>query len=242
MAETPTPIEVGFAEFAAKLISEVFSAIVTSQFEQEKQQAELTATAALTLEEYAERAITNEQLDTELSQLFLGEKPDQPSSIFVGAPYQPKDKDVEEQPPIFAVLGVELQKGDYSVKKGKAKLTTSGVVKIRTALRSQLAQQQHGAINEIVRRGLPRVIADAGRVNAKLSYEVTEVEETTIAKRPQQIAASLKPIGQSMLMPASDMLSKLRLTVRLADERAPQNQQLQVNVFGEVEISFKTIT
>ncbi len=242
MAETPTPIEVGFAEFAAKLISEVFSAIVTSQFEQEKQQAELTATAALTLEEYAERAITNEQLDTELSQLFLGEKPDQPSSIFVGAPYQPKDKDVEEQPPIFAVLGVELQKGDYSVKKGKAKLTTSGVVKIRTALRSQLAQQQHGAINEIVRRGLPRVIADAGRVNAKLSYEVTEVEETTIAKRPQQIAASLKPIGQGMLMPASDMLSKLRLTVRLADERAPQNQQLQVNVFGEVEISFKTIT
>lgn len=242
MAETPTPIEVGFAEFAAKLISEVFSAIVTSQFEQEKQHAELTASAALTLEEYAERAITNEQLYAELSQLFPGEKPDQPSSIFVGAPYQPKDKDVEEQPPIFAVLGVELQKGDYSVKKGKAKLTTSGVVKIRTALRSQLAQQQHGAINEIVRRGLPRVIADAGRVNAKLTYEVTEVEETSIAKRPQQIAASLKSIGQGMFMPASDMLSKLRLTVRLADERAPQNQQLQVNVFGEVEISFKTIT
>jgi hypothetical protein len=30
--------------------------------------------------------------------------------------------------------------------------------------------------------------------------------------------------------------------VRQADERSPQTQKLKVNVFGEVEVEFKTVT
>lgn len=150
-----------------------------------------------------------------------------------------------ENPPIFSVLGLKLVKGDYGVKSRNILLTTSGVEKIKTTLLTQLAQQQHDAINALVRRGLPRVISDAGRVNAKLTYEVTEGDEkttTTAVEGPQSITAPLRPIAQGALIPTSSMLSNLRLKVRPADERAPQNQQLQVNVFGEVEISFKTIT
>ena len=244
MPEISTPIEVGFAEFSAKLISEVFSAIIASQFQQEKEHAELIAEASLSLEEYARRAIKDEQLDEELSQVFPGTKPDQVTSVFVGAPYQPEKKGVTEEPPIFSVLGLKLVKGDYGVKRKIVLLTASGVEKIRTTLQTQLAKQQHDAINALVRRGLPRVIADAGRVNAKLTYEMTEVDEvpTGAAKRPLPIAEALIPTGQSMRIATSGMLPKMRLMVRPADERAPQNQQLQVNVFGEVEISFKTIT
>ena len=42
MEDIPKPIEVGFAEFIAKLVSEVFDAVVTSQFDQEKRIAELS--------------------------------------------------------------------------------------------------------------------------------------------------------------------------------------------------------
>ncbi len=232
----------GFAEFAAKLISEVFDAIVTSQFDQEKRLAELATLAALPVEEFAERFVTDEQIDSELARLFPGEKPEQPTAIYVGAPYRPRRKDISEQPPIYALLGVSLEKGDYAVKQREAFLTANGVEKIKSAVRQQLALNHYTAIREIIRRGLPRIIADAGRVNAKLTYEVLSIEEAARPERAARLAAPLQPLTRGIPLPEPTVLSKLRLIVRPADERVPQNQKLQVNVFGEVEISFKTVT
>lgn len=242
MADTPGPSEVGFAEFVAKLISEVFEAIVTSQIDQEKRLTELAAAADLDLGEFAERFVTDEQVGLELARLFPGEDAEHPSAIYVGAPYRPRHKGLSEMPPVYAQLGSTLQRTDYTVKQRQARLNASGVEKIRLAVRKRLAEEQYAAMQQIMRRGVPRVIVDAGRVNAKLTYEVISTEDAGQLERATHLAEPLQPIGRSGLFREPTVLSKLRMVVRPADERSPQNQKLQVNVFGEVEINLKTIT
>ena len=70
MEDIPKPIEVGFAEFVAKLVSEVFDAVVTSQFDQEKRIAELSAAAGLPSEEFAKNFVTDEQTMEELENWY----------------------------------------------------------------------------------------------------------------------------------------------------------------------------
>ena len=242
MADAPGPSEVGFAEFVAKLTSEVFEAIVTSQIDQEKRLTELAAAADLDLDEFAERFVADEQVESELARLFPGEDAEHPSAIYVGAPYRPRHKGLSEMPPVYAQLGITLQRTDYTVKQRQARLNASGVQKITLAVRKRLVEEQYAAMQQIMRRGVPRVIVDAGRVNAKLTYEVISTEDAGQPERATHVAEPLQPIGRSRLFREPTVLSKLRMVVRPADERSPQNQKLQVNVFGEVEINLKTIT
>ena len=242
MEDIPKAIEVGFAEFIAKLVSEVFDAVVTSQLDQEKRIVELSAAAGLPSEEFAEHYVTNERTMEELERLFPGDSDKHPTAIYVGAPYRPKSKGVSELPPIYAILGITLQKGDYRVVKKQTVLTSSGVKKVKSVVRQHLAKEHQAAVKEIIRRGLPRVIADAGRVNAKLTYQVLSVEDNAKLEKAAKLGVPLRPLGHAVFIPESGALSKLRLAVRQADERSPQTQKLKVNVFGEVEVEFKTVT
>ena len=81
MEDIPKPIEVGFAEFIAKLVSEVFDAVVTSQFDQEKRIAELSVAASLPSGEFAKNFVTDEQMVRELQRLFPGDSDKHPTAI-----------------------------------------------------------------------------------------------------------------------------------------------------------------
>lgn len=240
MPATPEPIQVGFAEFVAKLIVEVLDALVSSHIEQEKRLSELRAAAACTPEEFAERFIGEDQIDAELKRLFPGDSEAHPSAIYVGAPYQPSSEGVSERPPLLLELGVSLQPGEYTKKKGLYRMTASGVGKIRRAARLKLSQLEYRSLQALLRGGIPKVVADGGRINAKLTYELVEAQATPTAA--EHSAASPAPRAPLTVIAPYGALANLRLMVRQADERAPHTQNLKVNVFGEVELSFKTIS
>lgn len=241
MANNPAPNELGFAEFISKLISEMFDAITTAQFDQEKRLAELAGASVLSVDEFGERYITDENVYAELIQLFPGDSTKYPALIYIGAPYRPYKNGVDESPPIEAVSGVRLEKNDYGKKREKTVLKESAVKKINAAVRSNLARSQLAAVVQVLNRGVPRVIADSGKINAKLTYEVLSTEEAEQPERRKRIISPLR--GQESLgnLRKSSALSRFHLVVRQADERAPQTPNLKVNVFGEVEITFKTI-
>lgn len=241
MAENNSPAELGFAEFVAKLISEIFNALATAQFDQEKQLAELAEASAITLSEFGKRYITGEQLDEELEQLFPGTPPENSTSIYVGAPYRIRQKNSDELPPIQAVLGVVLGKGDYARKGELLILKQAGVDKVTAAVREKLADSQQSDIAQVLKRGIPRIIADAGKINAKLTYEVLSTEQAEKPERAKSLVAPVNSLVSAGYLSKSPALSKFHLLVRQADERAPQTSKLKVNVFGEVEITFKTI-
>ena len=242
MANNPAPNELGFAEFISKLISEMFDAITTSQFDQEKRLAELAQATVFSVEEFGERYITDEQVYTELVSLFPGDSAKYPTSVYTGAPYHPKKKSVDESPAIEQVTGVMLDKNDYGKKGESIVLKQSAIVKVSIAVRNQLARFELVAIKQILNRGVPRVVADAGKIRAKLTYEVLSTQEAAEPERIKRLVTPLRGVGSFTSFQKPSALSSFNLLVRQADERAPQTPNLKVDVFGEVEITFKTIT
>ena len=97
------------------------------------------------------------------------------------------------------------------------------------------------AIKQAVERGVPQVIVDSGRVNAKLTFQVIRTEDTDSPNIREKLASPLTQLSYPLSSINMADLSKVRLVVRQANERTPQTSNLSANVFGEVEITFKTI-
>ena len=250
------PVTLGFAEFAAQLVSEVFEAVALAQMEQQARAAEIAATASLAPAEFAERFVTAAQVDAELAQLFPTAVEKQIHAIFAGAPYTPAEKTIEESPPVLALLGIQLERSDYTVRRGEVTppviLNGNGVQRIREAMRLRLASDRLLALRELVAQGIPRVLVDAGRVNAKLTFQVTQVTETDDAPQPGRnplLNPKLRPLGsltsgmtgqfgRTVIPPE---LRNVRLAVNQVSDRAPQTTTAETDIYGEVEITFKTV-
>src|SRR5207247_2157243 len=71
---------------------------------------------------------------------------------------------------------------------------------------------------------------------ARLSPEEVEAEPRPL------LAAPLRPIGALTGTPERLTLPDVRLVVRQADDRSPQASTIQANVYGEVDVTFKTVT
>ena len=85
------------------------------------------------------------------------------------------------------------------------------------------------------------MIVDSGRINAKLTFQVVLTDGAGSPQTQERLASPLSQLSYPLSSINIEDLSKVRLVVRQANERAPQTSNLQAHVFGEVEISFKTI-
>ena len=108
---------------------------------------------------------------------------------------------------------------------------------MRESFRLRIAAVRLSAIQQAVERGIPQVIVDSDQINAKVTFQVVLTEDADTPKLRDRLASPSYPLSSINM----DELSKVRLVVRQADENASQTSNLQANVFGEVEITFKTI-
>lgn len=205
--------ELGFAEFVAKLISDTFNAILSSQADQKNKINELRALLAMDKEEFIDACMQDEalldQLDTELQFLFTTDN-EVGHSVIAGSVYTPHKGSVAESPAYSAVLGITLiDKEDFYQKKvqppkgarqqalpkdaSKYYLSDKGVDKIKRAIMARIAHQQRASINSMMADGIPRLVVDSGKINAKLTF-ATELfdhnddeEEVEEYKRPTPI-------------------------------------------------------
>ena len=87
--------ELGFAEFVAKLISDTFDAILSSQVDQKNKMAELYALMSMEQEAFIDLCMEDEglldQLHGQLQDLF-GDNSELGHSVQEGSAYQPKTK------------------------------------------------------------------------------------------------------------------------------------------------------
>jgi len=234
--------QIGFAEFVGKLLSEVFDAVVTSQLDQRRRLDELVESARLSEEEVASRFLDDAQVAAELASLF-------PAGADAGSPYQPGSQQQAEAPPFTSVLGLTLKPGeDFAVQGAEAVLTESGAARIRSAVRLRLAKSYLSALRSLVTRGAPQLLIDSGKVAAKLTFQLASGAPAAAAvPSPAFSVFSESPAGlrrrfeapAPARLPAAE--NPFRLAVRQASDRAPQVSQLQVDVYGEVEIRFKTL-
>ena len=261
----------GFAEFVAKLISEVFDAVVTSQAEQQEKLQELHELMALPDELFVDHLLQQDsfvlQVDELLSTHFPTEKETQPHAIFVGAPYQTRTSQKAEQPAIFDSLGLKLGKEDFDVKN-KA-LTETGVLNIYRKAALPYAIQKRNVISKLIEQGLSNIVVDSGKINAKLTFSTTMADSsdnndeaaepagTETSRQPllnpslfnatlsrTKFATNIQPIQPinryvGLLKP--NINNQVRLKVKQASNKSPQDVNASSNIFSEVEINFKTI-
>ena len=224
--------QIGFAEFVGKLLSEVFDAVVTSQLDQRRRIDDLAESARLSEEEVASRFLDDVQVEAELANLF-------PAGANAGTPYRPGSQQQAEAPPFTSVLGLTLKPGeDFAMQGTGAVLTEAGAARIRSAVRLRLARSYLAALRGLVTRGAPQLLIDSGKVAAKLTFQLAAGTPAAASATPAGLRRRFEAPAEARL-PAAE--NPFRLAVRQASDRAPQLSQLQVDVYGEVEIRFKTL-
>jgi hypothetical protein len=129
-------------------------------------------------------------------------------------------------------------------------LSDSDVRKIYEVVRQMMALRQYELLKRLLARGSTRVIVDAGKINAKLSFEINQVEEEPasgggggsppLSGISKIIVPRKTSVFSGIARPTE--LEKVRFFVRPPSDKDPQTHQVKANVYSEVEIQFKTIT
>ena len=255
--------DVGFAEFVAVLLVETLDSIVASHTSQEERLRALEAAAGLTAEEVAATTITSGMVDAAVAELFPDG--DGGTTVHTGGPMPEAEALVE--------LGIEL-------KERPDGLAGTDVTRIRNAVALFLARRHLASVQEVARRGVPRVLVEGGTLRAKLAFTTSRLPgatpraaatsgaATTGAPPPgttasgSRVSSGLSPaVARSALAGLStrrlddidtarrlalrpevlDGIRDLRLLVRppvAAPE--PGQPEPRADVFGEVEIRFRT--
>lgn len=273
-----TPIELGFAEFVAKLISDVFDATVSSQLEQQEKLLELQAMLSQSDDDFVDvllsRADFIEQVDLLLQGYFPGKQSEELHAIYEGAPYQPAKGDAPEQPAVFEKLALKLTDGDF--KPRNKSLTEQGVMAIYKAAAKPLAAQKRGLLIQMIESGFPSIVVDSGKINAKLTFNTTQLNQgadnsdsessTQPSGRINNLSSSsterlgrvnlssrfnerissrlvtpIQPLNRYVGLIKPNINDQVRLTVKQASNKSPQDTQATTNIYSEVEIHFKTI-
>jgi hypothetical protein len=241
-----SPTQLDLTEFVSKLIHDTFNAIAISSKEQAEIYFELTRLAALDYETFTMTYIKNEAVDDELSRLFplTGDRA-HPHAIHEGAPYSVDTETHDEQPDLKNVLGYETDKK----QRESNTLTAKTVTEVRDFVRDLLARQHYTAFKEIVRRGIPRVIIDSGRILAKLSLKATETDNGSngtggeTAVTPHAAASSFTAGALNKALISRNIATKIartRIDVSLPDPSSA-GTQTTASLWGEVEIKFRTV-
>lgn len=169
--------ELGFAEFVAKLIADTFNAILLSEAHQKNKINELRALLAMNEEEFIDACMQDaallDQVDTELQVLFAADN-QVGHSVIAGSAYVPHKKGAAESPPYLAVLGVSLVEEEdfYPERAAKYNLSDAGVNKIERAIMTTIARQQRASIDSLMADGIPKLVVDSGKINAKLTFSI----------------------------------------------------------------------
>lgn len=214
--------DVGFAQFTAALITQTLDAVIAAQLQQEEKIRKLQEAAGLAPAQFAEEAVPLEDVEDELARLFPVAQ--YPNGVAAGVPYIPASRTQPEEPPISSLTGYSMKEGDRAKQADAIIITETGYRNIVAHMRMTLAAERHTNILQMMRRGIPRVVVDHGRVNAKLFFQFSSVSTS----------GGGSPTLQKGMLP--------QLVVKAVELRRPEVARLTVNVVGEVDITFKTIS
>jgi hypothetical protein len=231
-----TQSHLDLTEFVSKLIHDTFNAITVSSKEQAEAHFELTRMATLDFEAFRDRYITEEAIEDELMRRFPTDSLEHPSAIYEGAPYT---AELETKIQDFAKeLNVEL-----TIPKRSKSLTAKSVQMVHDAVQNALASQHYNSFGEIIKRGIPRVIIDSGRISAKMSFKTEEIEERSTAGTPSTIykkTLAASTFNRTLFNKrVNEKIAKTRVGVFLPDPLS-STEKTEPSLWGEVEINFKT--
>lgn len=238
-----SPVELGFSEFVSKLVADTFESVISSLYTQEENWLQLKELLSHDVEEFTSFVVDEVMLENELIRLF----PDNEggTTIVKDGKYQKSDpqQNINEEPPI------QMYTGYQPITKN---LSDKDVLEIKRRVKLQLGQKQYEIMNNVLARGTTKLIVDGGKINAKLNFEILQIEEENESNDSTTVADDLLNAKSRIIvkrkLPGFGGLSRpiemknVHFFVKPPTDSDPQTHQLKANVYGEVEIYFKTIS
>lgn len=262
MADSLEKVNLGMAEFIAKLIDETMEAVIDSQMRQAENIAEIKSAAFMSLSDYAETNISDEEALNYMKELF---SPDAP----------PAEGQVPNIEKIRTLVLVELSPAHVSVPRSTkggtskpASLTSSrnpavlnqaGMKFLLSAVKVNMAERHHQILQALAKDGIPRIVIDNGEINAKVSFTATSMEQHQSSSSQKKGAVtsdskwqkmnggtlSMKLNGNTTLIKAEKMsgeyTSYLPGTKLVIENASQSSNSSTTNLFGEITVKFKTI-
>ncbi len=237
--------EIGFPEFTAKLVKDVFDALLAATLRQMEAYSELVAATAKTLQEYVAE---NKQLVSgeEVWDWLVKNLPGPAASVT-----DPKPEDAT-----LVRVGVELSSEEITKIRDKTGLTpaewsgpsdgtlTSGDVDtITDKVREIIAGNRYTLLKEMVRMGIIRLVVDYGEIETKLTFTTYgQSQQLKVASAYQSRAFSISGgvSARFKAVQASVAASYSSVSVRTTSSIDRDVSGSKVDIYARVLIRFKS--
>ncbi len=174
--------EVGFPEFTAKLIGDVFDALVAAMIRQQEAYADLLEKVAKSIEDFEAQEVQDEEIDAWLLEQFPeldnNCEPKTPVETAIASNKTLRCDQIQKLDYLLGSTAKELGEADsFSaiVREGNNyretyELQEENVVLIKRLVRRKIAKKRLDALKELVSMGIVRVVVESGRIKTRLDF------------------------------------------------------------------------
>lgn len=235
--------EIKFPEFTAKLITDVFDALIAANIRQTQAYVELLQAVSKSLSEYVNE--TKDDISGDMILQFLAKVLPDPedqsgTKVRVGATLSSTDAETLNE--AITVPDVQESPGITAASISDQ----SALDAILMAVAKRIAADKYTLLKEMVKMGVLRLVVEHGVIETKLTfttYGSTFYESTknNYNSKAFSVRASAKTGGlASLWVKASASTSFSTLNISTAKETNRDISGSRVQIYGHVQIDFKT--
>jgi len=250
--------DVNFPEFTASLITGVFEALQNNHMAQIEAYSDLLAKTSQTLSGYIKQNsndVSGEEVLGLLSETLpipLEVQSSNDTFASLGEWYDSEKTDGKLKtlkPGSKSNLGVFLQVKDSlgnTVENDSAEMENiSTRQELVQAVRYRIAAQRYDVLSQMVRLGMMRLVVDKGEIKTRVTFNVTEskldtevVNDLSVKSKSWGVGGGLKLFGGKLNL--SGGYRSASTTVRAVNQQTVDMQNINIDLFGSVNIQFKT--
>jgi len=242
--------EIGFPEFTAKLVKDVFDALLAATLRQMEAYSELVAATAKTLQEYVaenKQLVSGEEvwdwlvknLPGPAASVAANPTPEDATLVRVGVELT-ESGDVKEITKIREKTGLP----EWSPRGDRNSLTADDVDTITAKVREIIAGNRYTLLKEMVRMGIIRLVVDYGEIETKLTFTTYgESQQLKAASAYQSRAFGISGAVSATLfkvVQASVAASYTSVSVRTTSSIDRDVSGSKVDIYARVFIRFKS--
>jgi len=245
--------DIGFPEFTAKLVKDVFDALLAATLRQMEAYSELLAAAAKTLQEYVaenKQLVSGEEVWDWLVKNLPGPaasvtdpKPEDGTLVHVGVKLT-EDQTTKEITKIREKLSWTAQDWSPSLdNNSQYQLQESDTTIITDRVREIIAANRYTLLKEMVRMGIIRLVVDYGEIETKLTFTTYgESQQLKAASAYQGRAFSISGgvSARFKAVQASVAASYSSVSVRTTSSIDRDVSGSKVDIYARVLIRFKS--
>jgi len=248
--------EIGFPEFTAKLVKDVFDALLAATLRQMEAYSELVAGTAKTLQEYVDEnknLVSGEEVWDWLVQNLPGPAssvtdptPEDATLVRVGVKLTEEADGTREITKIRNKTGLQPQDWNPQVQDTKYTLQQTDVETITNKVREIIAGNRYTLLEEMVKMGIIRLVVDYGEIETRLTfttYGESLAQRTATSLNTKAFAATAnlqtgKAINKWVKVSAAANYSSVSVRTTSSIDRDVSGSK--VDIYARVFIRFKS--